>query len=236
MIDKSFLEKVVELAGVEIITVGEKKYSTRNLVPVLEPATKTLDIHTLSGLVSCLEEIDVDAALCAVHVADYNKVLLISNIYGPHRQRETYAEAAAYKLDHRFGQYMQVEDFIVYLLSMFVQDDTTADIMRIVGNITQGAEAQFADDGMTQRITAKAGVARVEMVDLPNPVMLRPFRTFSDIEQPSSAFVLRIKADKDSGPRCALFEADGGAWKNKAIENISSWLRYKLPTSTTIIA
>jgi hypothetical protein len=112
---------------------------------------------------------------------------------------------------------------------MFVPDATTADIMRIVGNLTQGGETQHTDDGMTQRVTARAGVARVEQVDLPNPVELRPYRTFMDIEQPASKFVLRIKADKDSGPKCALFEADGGAWKNTAIATIRKWLSGHAP-------
>ena len=119
---------------------------------------------------------------------------------------------------------MPAEEFIVYLQSMFVQDETTAKIMRIVGNLTQGTEMNVSDDGVTQRVTARAGVARVEVVDLPNPVTLRPFRTFMDIAQPASLFVLRIKADKDDGPICALYEADGGSWKNDAIATIKAYL------------
>lgn len=108
--------------------------------------------------------------------------------------------------------------------------------MKIVGNLSQGTEANFADDGMTQQVMAKAGVARVAMVSLPNPVELRPFRTFADIGQPASKFVLRIKADKDHGPRCALFEADGGAWKNTAIATIKAWLTENGPEGIKIIA
>lgn len=108
---------------------------------------------------------------------------------------------------------------------MFVKDETTASIMKIVGNLTQGSELNVADDGVTQRATARAGVTRVETVPLPNPVSLRPYRTFADIEQPESKFILRIKAGKDgSGPTCALYEADGGAWMNTAIATIKAWL------------
>jgi hypothetical protein len=36
---------------------------------------------------------------------------------------------------------------------------------------------------------------------------------------------LRLKAAKDDLPRVALFEADGGAWKNTAITNIADFLK-----------
>ena len=93
----------------------------------------------------------------------------------------------------------------------------------------------YADDGITQRVTAKAGVARVAVVDLPNPVELYPYRTFLDVEQPASKFVLRIKADKDEGPRCALFEADGGAWRATAVETIKSYMVDNLDPAKAII-
>ena len=37
-------------------------------------------------------------------------------------------------------------------------------------------------------------------------------------------------------PQCALFEADGGAWKIKAIEAIRGWLKSDLKTKAQIIA
>lgn len=161
---------------------------------------------------------------------------VISDLYGKERQRETLLVSEAYELGHRFDNYIPVEDFIVYLQSMFVQDETTANIMKIVGNLSQGVEAQFVDDGVTQRVTAMTGVTRKEVVSVPNPVELRPFRTFADIEQPSSNFVLRIKANNDRGPTCALFEADGGAWKNTAIATIKTWLAKNAPEGIKIIA
>ena len=124
---------------------------------------------------------------------------------------------------------------MIYLQSMFIQDDTARQILKVVGNLTQGSETNVADDGITQRVTAKAGVARVAVVDLPNPVALCPYRTFLDIHQPASEFVLRIKADKDEGPRCALFEADGGAWRFTALEHIKSYMADNLDPDRAII-
>lgn len=234
-IDKSFIDKIESMAKPETLEVAARPYSTKPIHAVLEPTAVPLDTHTLLGIVDYLATGDFCGQVI-IHVENYDRVLLKSAITGSFRQREVLVLAEAYELEHGFGRPRAVEDFIVFLQSMFAQDETTAKIMQIVGNLSQGTEASFADDGMTQRVTAKAGVARVEVVDLPNPVTLRPFRTFADIEQPASKFVLRIKADKDHGPTCALFEADGGAWKNTAIATIKAWLAANAPGGIKIIA
>ena len=61
---------------------------------------------------------------------------------------------------------------------------------------------------------------------VPNPVILRPYRTFPEVEQPASSFIFRMK--ENDGVCCALFEADGGAWKNEAMRNIKEYLKENL--------
>ena len=68
------------------------------------------------------------------------------------------------------------------------------------------------------------GVASADDVIVPNPVELAPYRTFLEVEQPSSSFIFRMK----NGPRGAIFEADGGAWRNQAILNIKEYLTKEL--------
>lgn len=65
---------------------------------------------------------------------------------------------------------------------------------------------------------------------MPNPVYLAPYRTFAEIEQPVSKFVFRM----ESGPKAALFEADGGAWKNEAILKIKEYLQKELSGIKTV--
>ena len=84
------------------------------------------------------------------------------------------------------------------------------------------------DDGFTQTVTARAGVALVEEVKVPNPVTLRPYRTFMEVEQPPSSFVLRLRSG-DKSPNVSLHEADGGQWKLEAIRAIKAFLAEQLP-------
>ena len=60
---------------------------------------------------------------------------------------------------------------------------------------------------------------------LPNPVLLRPYRTFTEVEQPASQFIFRAKANGDEGITYKLTEADGGAWKSEAMKNVQEYLR-----------
>lgn len=48
------------------------------------------------------------------------------------------------------------------------------------------------------------------------------------MEQPESQFVFRMKEYKNEGIQCALFEADGGAWRLNAMANIKEYLEHEL--------
>ncbi|MGC4441273.1 hypothetical protein ABXW85_20645, partial [Streptococcus suis] len=72
--------------------------------------------------------------------------------------------------------------------------------------IESGSEIE--DNGVSQVATVTSGVASLAKGKAPNPVLLRPYRTFAEVEQPASQFVFRI----DKQARMALFEADGKRW------------------------
>lgn len=61
---------------------------------------------------------------------------------------------------------------------------------------------------------------------VPNPVTLIPYRTFLEVQQPASDFIFRMKSS--CGVQCAIFEADGGTWKNEAMNNIKEYLKNEL--------
>jgi hypothetical protein len=98
------------------------------------------------------------------------------------------------------------------------------------------------DDGISQLTSVRSGIARVENgVKLPNPVELRPYRTFANIEQPLSKFVFRMKDAPEKGgkPSFGLFEASGGAWQLEAIAAIKVYLDQQftaLDSSVSVIA
>ena len=101
-------------------------------------------------------------------------------------------------------------------------------LLKFAGTVEAGTVAEYGDDGVTQKATVKTGIASKGDAIVPNPVRLRPYRTFLEVEQPVSEFVFRMKQDKYDGITCAIFEADGGAWKVAAMKAIKDYLQFEL--------
>lgn len=228
---KEAIEKILSLAPPT--TIMSDYYSTVKLFPILEPRPEPLNVHTLSSVVDYVQKI-LGAEIDPVHngmflsIISPDTVVVESELFGYHQQRIVFLRASLAHNDYPYDKFIPLEDFIVRVQAHFVQDDMTAAILRVVGNITDNNSVQIQDDGVTQQVTAKTGIARVASVPLPNPVTLSPYRTFTEILQVPSKFVLRIKSNQ-SGIGCALFDADGGMWQSLAVERIYAFLQHRLP-------
>jgi len=195
------------------------------ITPIKPPKAETLVINTLTGLTDLGLPGEV-----IIHVLDHKTVNVIDKDYADNwLTRSTHFSAVHESPAYPFGQFYCVEDFIIAIQSMFVQDATTALVLKVVGNVKDEGVSNFCDDGVTQKVTAKTGISVVGSVQVPNPVTLRPYRTFMEIEQPASTFVFRMKGGQGEQPKCALFEADGRMWRLEAIKGIKTWLSEKIP-------
>lgn len=232
MIDRSFIEKIEELSKVEILDVCGLPYSTKKLSLVDDPTPDALCISTLTGIVDYvqLNGLEDDAHFIHVGPASAKVIDVKQTKFGGWKIR-LIAEVIQNKFS--FGNFYDVEAFNIALQAHFVQNDATRSILAVVGNLSDGLVRSFNDDGITQEVTAKVGITRKENMAVPNPVTLHPYRTFLEVEQPASQFVFRMRSG-DKSPSCALFEADGGLWKNEAIQNIKAWLRERLPSMAII--
>lgn len=224
---KEGIEKILSLGGTKVEEVNGRTYENgpKGLIAVTPPQAQTLKINTLTGIVDY-----VPAKDDMIHVLDHKTVYVLDKSFSDAwLTRSTYLAAVHDSPVFKFGQYVDVENFIIALQAMFVQDETTATMLKLVGNIKDEGVSNFNDDGVTQVVTAKTGISLVNNVAVPNPVTLRPYRTFMEIEQPASTFVFRIKGNKGEQPMCALVEADGRMWSLEAIKNIKAWLADKIP-------
>ena len=205
-----------------------RRFSNKSLFPIKDAVPTFIELHTLTGLV---EYIKWEAPKsCAIHVLDYNKVELISIIEGAFKQRATYAAVQYDTIALPIDDYISQENFIISLQSSFVQDETTANILQIISTLTDGTVGTYVDDGLAQKVTVSAGVSSNATAKVPNPVALRPYRTFLEVEQPLSKFVLRLKSQSDGRmPAIGLFAADGGEWRNQARMNIKKYFAEQLP-------
>jgi len=232
-----YLENVLTTQKPEIIEHEGRPYlmTTNGISPILEPVASSISVSTLTGLVDYIKSgIDSFNGIL-IHVVSPTVVKLLSRDAAPHMQRDTYMTASAAVPRIYFDSFMGQESFIIQSQSCFIQDssDDLAIVVACAGNIRESAVKDTLDDGVSQVVSARSGVARLSDVVVPKQVELTPLRTFAEINQPSSSFVFRIQ----DGPKMALFEADGGAWKNAAMRWIKEYLSEELKAySVSIIA
>jgi hypothetical protein len=231
MLSDKAVEAIQDGVKTGIIQVNGVDYTTRPVFDprVKEPEAETLTVNTLTGLVHYIESnVDsLDLTALVIHIEGHDAVSLLGPLRGRFKQREEYLTAHSEPVLCRtfnFATYYDNESFIIALQSLFVMTDELESILRIVGNIKEEAVKTHVDDGISQSVTARAGIARVEEVQVPNPVTLQPFRTFRELDQPPSVFILRMRQNSGQKPTCALFEADGGKWKLDAIQRIKDYL------------
>lgn len=232
-LDRNGLEYLIGLGETKLKNIeGLGTYSDRPIHRVFEQTAKPLETTTLTALVDYIKS-DMSSSSsekALIHVKSPGNVHLISQL-NIDRARETYMICEALTPDNiKFGRFMDVENFNIMLQSSFVDNDHKLLLLQVVGNIRDEAVKQVGDDGTSQSVTMKTGVAKVNEVVVPNPVILAPYRTFPEIDQPESKFIFRMQ----SGPEAALFEADGGAWRNEAMERIQEYLKEQLADYTNI--
>lgn len=228
---KELFSYVVGLSQKELKEVGGQTFSTGQM-HLLESATAdTLTINTLSGMVEYIQSnLDVveEYSQLLIQVVSPTIVRLYSEL-NENKKRDLLVQAVAKVPDFTFDRYHDAESFNIKMQSCFVEDGDRAIVLQVVGNIKSDEVKTYGDDGVTQTVTAKTGVASVENVIVPNPVSLKPYRTFQQVEQPNSRFVFRMQ----EGPSAALYEADGGAWETEAMENIARYFTKKLKEEIT---
>lgn len=220
---KEALQYLIGLGNVETKEIGDEQFSTQPLHKIQKAVPNALVVRNLSGLVDYLKSNFDKQPPVLVHVASPTRVDVFSS-YNRDYNRNHLIQAEALLPKIPFGQFLDTESFNILLQSCFVPNEHRALVLKVVGNLKEETVSTVGDDGVSQQVTAKTGVATVENVVVPNPVALKPFRTFVEIEQPESEFVFRMK----TGPSAALFEADGGAWKLTAIARIKDYLQSSL--------
>ncbi|MBY0752441.1 hypothetical protein K5Q29_03115 [Streptococcus sp. 2018037] len=229
---KAALEYAVELNqhGLEIVTAGDgTEYYDANKTRMVELDPKryprTLELSTLTSLVDYLK-------------TDLNKLKDQRLIVAVEKNDEVCVWSENDELEHRtllvavkaripelsFGRFLSSEQFNIMLQSNFIDDNDRSALLEFASALRIENGAEIEDNGVSQVATVKTGVASLAKGKAPNPVLLRPYRTFGEVEQPASLFVFRI----DKQAQMALFEADGKRWVADAVGNIAAYLKEQL--------
>lgn len=216
-----------------VIKVDGKDYweKTKQLI-IDDPRHEKISVNSLSAIVT--------------YVADnregFEPQNLIAHVFSPFevrllekagkRNKRTPLMGAGLDNDvemFHFGMFMDVEQFVIGVMSRFEDLGERTEIIAIASSLRSEKSLENTDTGATTKYEAKHGVFSLSGVKIPDVVLLYPFRTFRQVEQPGSTFIFRYRANEDGHITIGLFEADGGAWKHVAMASIEKYLKDALP-------
>lgn len=227
---KEALQYIVGLGEANLLDVEGYTYSDKPLEKVSYiPYPEPIKLKTLSSFVEYIKnfrECEMADGKAIVHVESPTKVRIYSAL-DKECNRDKYAIAEAELPYMEFGTFENHESFCIALQSKFVDNEDRRLLLKFAGTVQDGTVTEYGDDGVSQKATVKTGLSSKSDAIVPNPVILKPFRTFLEVDQPESAFIFRMK-NGNYGVQCALFEADGGAWKIEAMKNIKEYLQEEL--------
>ena len=211
--------ELVEIAGKTYARSGGgslKRYSAEDYA---EPVTASTLTALSDYIENCHEEFRDRKMI--IHGESPSEGRLVAGLDAD-RRRETLFRAKAIVSEFRFDRWYDQENFMLGLQANFQPTTDLNLILKVSGNIEKKNNAAYSDDGVSQVVTMQTGVATKADALVPNPARLKPFRTFQEVPQPESNFVFRIGDDEE--PTFKLVEAEGGIWRNEAIQNIKDYL------------
>lgn len=231
------IDRILALAEPNVVEIGDETYSDKQLIRMTKPLASPLRMTTLTSLVEYMKHNAAWTDTYMVHVVSPIEVDVVSEL-NDDRNRETLVKVVAALPEFDFNSQIDRETFTIGVQSKFVEgvEDDKALILKFAGTVKNGSVAEYSDDGISQKATVKKGVSSLTEAVVPSPCKLTPYRTFTEVKQPTSDFIFRLSEGREGDVRCALYEADGGAWRNEAMNNIKEYLKTELGDRHLIIS
>ncbi|SPF51672.1 conserved hypothetical protein [Candidatus Desulfosporosinus infrequens] len=227
---KEALEYLMSFRTVEIVNHNNAKYSNQQLSKLPELKADPVTTKSLASIVdlvsSQLDHSRIADLKIIIQVEGPTKVKVFTSLCSNLDRKELYtasAEVPALQLNN----FIALEAMNIHLKSCFVPAEQRESLIALLGNVQEEAVRTSTDDGFSQTVVARTGIATKSNVPVPSIVKLTPYRTFLEVEQPESEFLCRMQASSDS-PKVALFEADGGAWRLASRQNIKLFFQIEL--------
>lgn len=233
--EKGFLrdaiDRIVELAAPTTKEWDGRLFSSKPLaeITVEEDGPSRLNVNTLNALAVMIrtEGVKQKGLPLYIRVVDEHNVLVFTSLHdgkGTSFLRQYFYKAECDVPRVIIGQEMSQQQAIIQLQSVYGSTPDREYLLELISRMSVNEGVTSDDNGVTQTITARQGPALKENMPVKPIVQLRPYRTFLEVGQPTSEFLLRV--GKEGG--ISLHEADGGVWRLEAKRRIADWLEMEL--------
>ena len=223
---KEFAQYLVSLKDNKIYNIHGDTYSDHKLERI-EPHIDRPARISVSGLDSIVKlvrsELDVFTNLPVFIRAEDARAVSVFTTYDDAMARDNLYRAECDVPGFRDG-FREYEQAIIELRSRFTPGPGVDYLLDLLSRISKENGVTTSDNGVSQTVEARQGVSLKTMVQVKPRVALRPYRTFLEVEQPESEFLLRL----DDNGNVGLFEADGGMWKQTAKSSIAAYFEEHL--------
>ena len=223
---KSFINRIVELAAPTTYDINGHTYASEDLRRIDPPKymPKAIDVTGLDSICRLVRnEVKKVGLKTFVQIEAYNKVKVFTT-YDDQYERSYLYRCTADTPSVTVNRFNPYENAVIELRSLYIPNEDTDYLLRLLSSISSESKVTSSDNGVTQTVEAKSGIALSQKVAVKPRVSLRPFRTFVEVAQPESEFLLRISGDGKIG----LYEADGGVWKLEATRNVAGYFEKEL--------
>ena len=223
---KDFVNRLMELAAPTTVEVDGSVYSNQELVHIQDkkPMPRCIDLTGLDSVCKMVRnEADHIGLQIFIQVKDYKSVSVFTSLDSDEDRLYLYkclADTPAVTTD----RFMAYEKAVIELRSLYIPNEGTKYLLQLLSSISNESKVTSSDNGVTQQVEARSGIALNSMVKIDPRVTLQPFRTFIEVEQPASEFLLRINEHGEIG----FFPADGGVWKLEATRNVAAYFENEL--------
>lgn len=118
---------------------------------------------------------------------------------------------------------MSFDEAMIALRTRFQATPDSEYALKLLSDITAGSKITLNDNGIATSVVSRSGVALQTNTPIRPIITLKPYRTFQEVEQPASQFLIRV-----SERGITFVEADGGMWKLAARKTVRDYLAEKL--------
>lgn len=232
---KELYDRIQETAQPQIIEVGGVTYLAAQNGEISEIFPNaiipdTLPLNSLDALVQLVKtefgyRSEEDSKALYITIPDHLTVCCFGHPdYDQRAIRPVYYEAHATNVPG-WGERVELpfEEMQIALRTRFQETEDMPYIQKLLSEISTGAKITFNDNGVATTIVTKKGIDLQANETIKPIIALRPYRTFQEVEQPESVFLIRINERGIS-----FIEADGGMWKLHARETIKRYLEWNL--------
>lgn len=223
---KAAIEKIQQLCEPNVVSLDGHHYLMKDgkyteVKPELDREFP-VDLSSLDALVAFVKTEAVENhPMVYITIPNHKTAQCFTRPYDSLRKERVFLYNATATDVPGWGEKVSLpfEEALIALRTRFQPTPDTNYALQLLSNITTGGKVTYNDNGIATSVVTKQGVDLQSKASIRPIINLRPYRTFQEVQQPESQFLIRINERAIS-----FIEADGGMWKLTARNTVKDYL------------